>query len=416
MKSSAQHAWVLMGLLLAVIAAAGGVQGCRRAGGAVEAGRPAAAPVEVQLGPVVRTPLERRIQLTGTLFGREEATLSAKVAGRVTEIVRDVDDVAKSGDVVVQVERTEYRLALAERESALKAALAKLGLKEMPGEDFDASKVPTVVRSRAEAANAAAKMERARSLYEQKPPLLSQQDFDDIRTQSEVSMRSAEVERLNAEATLAEAKTQAAVIASAQQKLDDTAIRAPTPMSGESITYRVAERLVSLGEIVSVGQAVARIVASDVLKFRGQVPEQYMGRVVQGQKATVKVDAFAESFAGVVARVAPRIDSRTRTFEVEIEIANPQGRLKPGGFARVAVVIGVEENIPQVPKEAVVSFAGVRRIFSVKDGKAVAHVVQTGEERDGMVEVLGAFDVQEVVVGGAEGLTQGAGVAVNKGK
>lgn len=400
-------------VVMAIVMAAG-VGGCGKKAAGPET--PAAPAVQVRLAPVVRGPLDRTVPLTGTLFGREEATLSAKVSGRVAEIVRDVGDAAPSGEVVIQIDRIEYKLALAEREAALLAALAKLGLSKPPPGDFDASHVPTVQRARAEAANAAAKLERARQLFEQTPPLISEQDFADIQTQAEVAAQGAEVELLNANATLAEAQTNSATIAIAEQHLADTSVRAPTPMFQQTLVYRVSERLVSVGEFVNVGQALARVVAADIVKFRGEVPEQFAGQVSIGQSVTLAVEAFREKFAGKVTRVAPRIDPKTRTFEVEIEIPNEDGRLKPGAFARASIVVGTDDGVTLVPADAVVTFAGVRRVFSVKDGKAVEHRVETGVSRDGLVEILGGLKVDEVVVAGAKALAPDRAVELASGK
>lgn len=386
--------------------------GCKRAPAGYPAGN-AAPPVQVRLGPVVRMPVDRSIAVTGTLFGREEATLSAKVGGRVTEVRLDVDDAVKSGDVVIQIDRAEYELAVAERRAALRAVLAKLGITEMPGPGFDATSVPTVERAKAEAANARARLGRAQSLIEQVPPVISEQEYADVSTEAEVARRSAEVEVLLANTTLAEAQAQAAVIASAEQRLADTAIRAPVLPSGEPISYRVAERLVSLGEMVAVGQPVARIVATDVLKFRGRIPEKYAAHIEKGQRATVTTDASPELFPGTVERVAPRIDQRSRTFEVEIHIANPDGAIKPGGFAGAEIVTLREDAVSHVPKSAVRSFAGVHRVFSIKDGKAVEHVITIGDERDGLVEIVGGLQAAEVVVTGVGSLANGNPVAVS---
>lgn len=399
-----------------VVLSALGVAGCRKgAPPAKGAAGSAGPPVEVRLGPVERRSLDRTVSVTGTLFGHEEATLSAKVGGRIAAVVLDVDDPASSGDVVVQIDRTDYEIALRERQAALRAALAKLGLTELPGPGFDLAAVPTVERSKAEEANARAKEARARSLFEQKPPLISEQDFADIRTQAEVAARTAEVQMLDARAILAEAQTQAAMIASAEQRLADTAVRAPTPMGGGTIRYRVSERLVSLGELVTAGQAVARVVASDTLKFRGPVPEREMGRIVAGQSAAVTLDAFNSAFPGRVTRVAPRVDQRTRTFDLEIEIANPGGKLKPGAFARASIVVGKDDGVVMVPRDAVATFAGVRRVFSVSGGKALGHRIETGDELDGLVEVIGTIGADQVVVSGGQGLTDGQPVKVLQG-
>lgn len=372
--------------------------------------------------PVVRLPVERTLTITGTLFGREEVTLSAKVGGRVTEVLLDLGDAAPGGTPVLQIDPTDYELNIETRRASLAAALARLGLTELPPADFDIGLVPTVGRARAEEANAKARFERARELFEQTPPLIAPQEFADIRTQAEVASWSANVEVLTAGATLADARAQAAQLASAQQQLDDATVRSPSAPAVSSspsgaapdsmpIPYRVSERLVSLGELVSPGQAMVRLVASDVLKFRGDVPERYMGLVRAGQSARVMVEA-GEPVEGVVTRVAPAIDTRTRAFTVEIEIANAGDLLKAGGFARAQIITGVDENVPHVPTAAVVTFAGVQRVFVVRDGKAVSQIVATGVARDGLVELVGAPAFTEVVAQGGASLASGQAVEI----
>ncbi len=377
-------------------------------------GTPTLPPVEVATAPVLRTAVERSLAVTGTLFGREEATISAKVGGRVVQVLRDVEDLAPSGEPIIQIDRTDYELALAERRASLLAALAKLGLSEIPGPEFDLASVPTVQRAHAESANVIARLERASSLFNQQPPLISAQDFADIQTQAEVSRQSAEVELLTARSVLADARTLAAAIATTQQQIDDTTVRAPRPVPGDTIQYRVSQRLASLGELVSPGQALVRLVAADVIKFRGQVPERFVEQVVRGRRASIAVDASKDPFDGLVTRVSPRIEPRTRAFEVEIEIQNAQDRLKPGAFATAAVVVESDTLVTLVPPEAVVTFAGVRRVFSIADGKAIEHRIEIGETYNGMIEIIGDLKADAVVVRGAQTLSKGRGVTITQ--
>lgn len=394
---------------------AGAPGGAARGPGGPPGGASGRAPlpaVEVSLVPVVRRSVDDTIGITGTLFGEEEATIAAKVGGRVVDVKADLEDPVPSGTPLLQIDVTNYRLAIDERRSMLSASLAKLGLTELPGPEFDVESIPPVRRARAEAANAQARLERAKVLFEQQPPLISEQDFEDIRTQAEVARQSASVEVLSAGATLAEARTQAATIAMAAQNMADTTVVSPFPPGGETIRYRVSERLVSLGELVTPGQPLYRLIATDVLKFRGQVPEQNMGRVERGQRAVIRVDAFKDGFEAKVTRVSPRIDERTRGFEVEIEVDNREGRLKPGAFARASLVVGLRDNVAFVPESAVVTFAGVQKVFSVRDGKAVEHRVRAAAADDGLIEIEGLGDVTDVVARGAGGLTGGRDVTI----
>jgi RND family efflux transporter MFP subunit len=368
--------------------------------------------VEVVLAPVQVRTVPRAIEVTGTLFGEEEALISSKLSGRVATISHDVGDAVPRGGILATIEPRDYELALGERRAALTAALAKVGLTEIPPETFDSSRLPTVLRARAEAANADARLQRARRLFEQTPPLLSAQDFADIETSSEVAARNAEVELLNARAALAAARTEAAAVAVAEQGLADTTVRAPGIEGEPGPTFRVAEREVSQGEYVAEGRAMFRLVATDLIKFRADVPERFAAQVKVGQPAQVWVEGATVPARGAVARVSPRIDPQSRMFGIEIHIPNPEGTLKPGAFARGSVEVSIEEGVRFVPDAAVVTFAGVHKVFSVKDSKAVEHRVRLGVRDNGSVEIVGPFPAETVVVTGAGALAQGVPVRV----
>jgi RND family efflux transporter MFP subunit len=384
--------------------------GCKD--GVKPVGAAQAGPVVVTVERVAVRPVQRTIEVTGTLFGEEEATISAKLSGRIAAIMADVGDEVGAGDLLAQIEKRDYELALEQRRTAVLASLARIGLTQLPGEDFDLSAVPTVVQARAEAANAEARYKRAKQLFETEPPVISEQDFADARTVWEVAASGAEVQLLTARSVLAEARARAAEASVAEQRLADTSIRAPGTAGERTPRYQVAQRMVSLGEYVGEGQPTYLLVASDTVKFRAEVPERYVGEVQVGQTAQVWVEAYTEQVAGTVARASPRIDPMSRTYEIEVHVANADRRLKPGAFARGSIATRVEEGVMLIPEAALVTFAGVQKVYSVREGKAVEHRVQTGVRADGFIEIVGGLKIDAVVTSGAAGLSPGAPVQV----
>jgi len=381
--------------------------GCDRA---PKPARPEVAPVAVRLAPVRYKAVNDVVEVTGTLYGEQDVTVSAKVPGRIETILVDMGDSVEPGATLAQIERVDYELAVAEKRAAVEAALAKLGLSDLPGPGTDLSALPTVARAKAQEANAKARLDRARQLFERDPPLLSAQDFADIETQWEVASTSAQVELLNVRAGLAEARVQRAALAAAEQRLADTTVVAPSL----PLTFRIAARRISVGEQLTAGQALFRLVAMDRVKFRGMVPERYANQVRQGVPAQILVDGTAEIFGASVTRVAPAVDVRARTLDVEIDAANPEGVLTPGAFARARIVIGRREGAVFVPASAVAQFAGVQRLYTVKDGKAVEHRVRVGPPEGDLVEVLDAPALGEMVIDTPGRIT--AGVPVTTGR
>lgn len=377
--------------------------------------------VAVSVAAPVRRELPRFTQVTGTLFGDEETTIAAKVEGRVVEVLKDLGDVAMPGDPLVRVDPTDYELERAEREGAFREALARLGLEKLPDKGFDVESLPSVERARLQAENATARYERAKVLAVRKPPLISEQDFADIATAREVAQSNLKVERLTAEATLAEARRLRSQLDIAEQRVRDTLHRAPeptTPVRDDGTAadakriYEVAARIVTTGDFVQVGSPLFRLVDADPLKLRVPVTERRLGTIKKGQPVAVKVEAFADKFAGEVVRVSPAVDTSTRTFAVEILVPNPDRVLKPGLFATAEIETGREPAL-LVPEAAVRSFAGLNKVVLVRDGKASEQQVELGDRSEGMVEVRSGLAGEDVVVlTSAATLTNGVPVQI----
>jgi RND family efflux transporter MFP subunit len=128
----------------------------------------------------------------------------------------------------------------------------------------------------------------------------------------------------------------------------------------------------------------------------------------------VTVDAYpGEEFAGRVARVAPVLDPATRTAEMEIEIPNASGRLKPGMYARVRLISSRKADALVVPKAAVVDSQGRKGVFLVQNNQAVFRAVTLGLEEPNRIEITdGLTEGEAVVTTGASALRDGARVLV----
>ena len=396
--------------------------------------------VPVSVRPVTVRAAQRSVEVTGTLFGEDEVTISNKVPGKVIATYKDVGDRVAPGEELAQLLRNDYELALNQRQSALQEVLARLGTARVPPQDFDVSTLPAVSRARLQAENARQRFERGKQLHDRTPPLISDQDYADLQTAYDVARQGYEAELLTAKALVGEARTKQAELAIAEQALRDTTIRAPrpsvargapgggddaaesgvpttapatSPSSGKG-TYAIAARYVSVGELLSAISRMYRLVDDDPLKLRAPVREQYVGQLRVGQRAMVRVDAYDREFEGHVARISPQVDPGSRTFQIEVVIPNAEGLLRPGGFARARVETRQQDNVVFVPRDAVVTFAGVTKVFTVKDGKAQEVVVEVAPATGADVEVTRGLKAGDpVIVKGANRLATGVPVAPN---
>ncbi len=360
-------------------------------------------PVEVRLGRVEAASLPRVVRATGTLDADEVVVVSAEVAGRIVAIATDVGDRVKSGDALAMVDDSVYVLERDQRRRALSEALARLGLETLPESDVDFAKLPSVERARLEAENAKAKLDRTATLHDRKPPLISDQEFADVRTAWEVAVSGHRLALLTAQSDLATARTRRAELDTAEKRLRDTEHKVPAGGrdangDGAAATFLVAERLVATGDRVSVGAALIRLVDLDPLRLRVQVPERRMSGVEPGRPAKLWIAADPKPVEGRVSRIRPEVDERTRTVDVEISVQNPDLVLKAGAFATAEIDVGVDSEIATVPESAVRSFAGVRKVFVVADGKAVEKVVVIGRRFGGKLEITSGLALGDEIV------------------
>jgi RND family efflux transporter MFP subunit len=393
----AKRAWLLGGVVL--LAGAGAcawwLSGPALAGKVAAESGPAdpERQVAVTVAPATPRAVERRVRVVGTLMGHEEVTVTPKVEGRVAALLCDVGDVVRPGDLLLEIEDVDYELARAEAERALELELAKLGLKSLPGKEPDLEGLPSVVKARRVEDNAARMRERARKL--RLGGAAAMEEMDKLETELGVARASKEMAILDARATLATARLRQAALATARQRLIETKVRAPQvsakrlPQQSGAVEWVVAQRLVSEGEMVRAfpSMAVFKLVLDRTLKLLVTVPERHAGEVRAGQVVEVQVEAYPkELFRGTVARVNPTVERANRTFQVEVCVPNVDRRLRAGSFARAAILTRQDARALTVPEEALVRFAGVTKLFAVRNGRARAIPV-SGVEPGAAVEV-----------------------------
>lgn len=151
------------------------------------------------------------------------------------------------------------------------------------------------------------------------------------------------------------------------------------------------------------------------VKILINVSESEFTKVHKGVKVDVYLDVYGdERFEGVVELIHPTIDPATRTFTVEVNIANRDERIRPGMFARVVMNFGTENRVV-VPDRAIVkqTGSGEKFVYVYKDGKVSFNNVKVGQRLDDTYELLsGVENGSEVVISGQSRLANGMEVNV----
>lgn len=345
---------------------------------------------DVRLARAEEGRLARTVAVSGTLAADEQAELGIKVAGRIQQVMVDIGDPVRKGQAIARIIPTDLELRVVQARTALEQARARLGIPAGgPDRMVDPQETAVVKQAAANLKQATLTRDRMARLLEEQ--LIPQSDFDAADAGlgvADARYQEAIEEVNNRQGLLAQRRSELAL---AERQLADSVVTAP-------FDGRISERLVSAGDYVPVGGAVAVLVRVHPLRLRLGVPEREAAGVKVGLPVQLSVEGDPGTYNGRVARISPAFSEENRTLLVEAEVPNPDGRLKPGSFAKAEIVIEASEPAVLVPASSIVSFAGIEKVIAVEDGKAVEKRVQTGRRSGDQVEITDGIEAGEAVV------------------
>jgi RND family efflux transporter MFP subunit len=129
------------------------------------------------------------------------------------------------------------------------------------------------------------------------------------------------------------------------------------------------------------------------------VPESAVSRIRAGSRVELDVQVLHKTFTGTVARAADRLDSKTRTMRVEVDVENPRFELVPGMFATASLVLDAAKGVPVIPVQALDRAGREARVLVVTAERRVElRQVTLGLEADDRVEIRRGLRVDDLVV------------------
>ena len=307
--------------------------------------------VTITVAKVEVVPTDRTIDIWGTLYAKDEATIGAEVEGRAEKTLVDFGDRVIEGQELARIDTTTYE-ALANQAAA------------------------NLAKSKATANNAELNLKRAQEL----------------RTSNIASQSDLDTAVATAEQARAQVKADEAANAVARLNVDRSHVKAPFDAA-------VAERIASAGDYLKVGAPLFRVVNDNVLKYIVQAQEAFAGQVKKEQQVIFWVDAYGtnQTFEGKVYLISPAVNLATRAFPFGALVQNTDHRLKASTYARGQLVLERNVPMPVIPLDAVNTFAGVTKVFVVENGVAHSRQVEFGRVKDGRQEVLAGLKPEEVV-------------------
>lgn len=351
----------LLGALL--LGAAVALAGCGKANGENgkdEKDEVPAVPVEV--ATTQRAEMAALYTGTAPIEADRRALVMPKVTGEIRAVLADEGQRVKAGQVLARLDGDQLRLEVALNEATMR------------------------------------KLERDynRNLELQQKGLVSATAIDNLKYELEAAKASWELARLQ----LSYTEIRSPIAGTVTQRLD---------------LVKVGNTVTPVGGVIESADSSLFVVEDlDTLMLRVNVPERELSKLSVGQPAELAFDAVpGRVFKGEIALISPSIDPATATFAVRIRVTETGGLLRPGMFARVAIVYERKPDALQIPRTALLDTDGQPKVFVVKDGKAAERAVKLGLSNGGWIEVTeGLTDGEQVVVVGQGAVKPGASVRV----
>jgi len=337
---------------IAVVAVLGALVGFRATQASKGDGKKPDAPVTLQFTPadiavVEVRELVRSIAFSGSLSPLVQTTVRSKVSGEVNRVlVREGESVA-AGALLAQIDTADLQSRLEARIAALEEAKARLDIAEK---------------------------NRANNLKLLRQKFISQIAFD--TTQS------------TWEAGLASVRSEEAQVTIARRAMEDAAVRAP-------FAGIIARRMANRGEKVGIDSPLFALVDLERMEIEAPAPASEIPSIRVGQAVSFRVDGYGErAFVGRVERINPVADAGSRSITLYLSVANRDGALKGGMFAKGRIVLDRTTPATVIPASAVREEAGQSFVFTLEDGKIGRRAVTLGfaEPQQGWVEVQSGLE------------------------
>jgi RND family efflux transporter MFP subunit len=348
--------------------------------------KPEQTATEARVVPVVkvgRQDLQTDTTLQAEFIPYQDILVHAKVSGYVKIIKVDIGDRVKQGDLLATLEIPELQDNINKAKASLSAAEQE------------------IAKAKADYDNVHQIYQRLSDVAKAHPNLVAQQDLDTAQSKEDSAqgaLGAAKQHRDEAQAELGRLNTLAAYE------------QITAPFDGIII-----KRFADVGSLIQAGTSsntqalpLVQLAQDDLLRLRYPVPESQTPLITDGAKVDVTVPALHDHFVGTVTRYAWLINRSTRTMTTEVDVQNPDGRIKAGMYAYVTFPLQQAKQALTVPLQAL-AVGDSPTVFVVnKDGRLEERHVEVGIRTADDAQITSGLEEGDlVVVGNRAGLTAG---------
>ena len=386
-----------------------------------------------------RKTLVRVTEQPGQIEAFEETAIHAKLAGFVKKVHVDLGDKVvgpsrvstdqpeQPGQVLAELEMPELEAELKQKQALVAQAAAEVtqsaaGIKVAQSAKTSAEALVAEARASIERADAMyerwkSEFERVRELVEKKAvtPKVADETEEQFKaadaarreiaakiksTQAKLSESAANIEKADADLVAAQSKQKVAEADEQKTRalLSYATLRAP-------FDGVITERHLDTGHLVqpsgASGKPLFVVVRADTVRIFLDVPEADAGFIAADSPAKIKVPSLsAVAFEGKVARTAWTLQTSSRTLRTEIDVPNPDGKLRPGMYATAEIEVARRTDALSLPKSAILKQGADSFVLSISAENKIAKLpIKTGIVAGTDVEIVSGLTGDESLIG-----------------
>jgi RND family efflux transporter MFP subunit len=303
---------------------------------------------------VTPTELKQTMALSGALRAVDQASVKARVAAEVREVLVREGESVTAGQILVRMDTSEFQARVDQAKGNLHAMRAQLDI-------------------------ATKNRDNNRALLDK--GFISRAAFDN--TASQFAAAQANVESAQGALDIV------------QKSLNDSVVRAP-------ISGLIAVRNVQPGEKVSIDYKLLDIVNLKKMECEALVPTSDISKIKIGQTVLLHIEGLAEEFIGNVTRINPATQAGSRSIAIYIQVANPQDILKVGMFVDAQLVLRTKANVIAIPQTAVHKESSGAYVYALENNLIVRKNITLGQDgRSGevaLIEITSGLHAEDQII------------------
>ncbi|MDR3632543.1 MAG: efflux RND transporter periplasmic adaptor subunit [Isosphaeraceae bacterium] len=371
-----------------------------------------------------RHTVRRTVSEPAQLQAFETTEMHAKIAGFIKSWNVNIGAIVKKGQVLAELSVPELEAESQQKKAEIEQAISQHKLASAAAEVAQANVTGAeakllevragVKRVSADLARWQSEFKRVEELFRARAQTGSLVDETRSKLHSAeaageeiaAQVRTAEVTLIQARAAFDQARANVAAAASATEVAREEAHRVEALLAYTKIEAPfdgiVTRRHIDTGQLTKPSadsEPLFVLARSDMLTITTDVPELFAAEVNPGDHVTVELQAMkGNMFEGTITRTAWALDPKTRTLRVEIDLPNPNAKLRPGLYAYATVIAEEHANVLTVPSTAPIREKDKATCVIVVDGKAVRRAVELGLNDGTRTEVVSGLTKDDTVV------------------